>query len=547
VYVPFEDENDISLSSPQDIQGDIGDSKVHLNWTPVIGATAYKIYYSTNVKVDHSSPHLLVYTASGSVPNLVNNQKYYFKVGAINITNGDNSLSYTVDFTPKLLIPDKPIDLRGTSYNRKIHLSWGEVFHSDYYRVTYTTSSTSQSVVLTTVDHEINIDSLINNLDYLLFVESVNTAGISEASNILKITPLETWIEPLSDIEMVRIKKGNYHMGSPSYELSANDEKPQRLVTITNDFYIGKFEITQKEWSDTTNQLVPHLDYDDRYPIGDKYPVMYVSWKEITTKDGFLDMLNKKIGCNLELLSEDASRYLAPNVPTGCFRLPTEAEWEYVARSGVQQSTFLGDSASLDELSEYVWFNDISSEYGIAEVGLKKPNFWGVFDMYGNVSEWVQDIYEEDFYSIDDGLDPNGPREGYYHVHRGGSWVSELNDIKVSRRTKKDPFNKGLKLGFRLAMTYPEISMDLEIPTITSVQESDSEIAVSWNAVEGAFAYKVSYFSESSIKRHIITRELDCAISGLDNGKEYSIEVIAFNPSQQSTPTMDVTYGTPRQ
>lgn len=547
VFVPFEDQNGFSLSTPTNIQGEIGDSKVHLNWTPVIGASAYKIFYSTNVQVDTNSPHLLVYEARGSVPNLINNQKYYFKVGAINLTNGDNSLSSTVDFTPRLLVPKKPINLRGTSYDKKIHLSWDEVFHSDFYRVTYTDSSTSQSIVLTTVEHEINIDSLINNQDYYLFVESVNTAGIGEGSNLLKISPLETWIEPLSNIEMVRIRKGNYQMGSPSYEISANDEKPQRLVTLTNDFYIGKFEVTQKIWSDTTNQIVPHLDYDDRYPIGDKYPVMYVSWKEITTKGGFLDKLNKKIGCDLELLSDDANRYIAPNVPTGCFRLPTEAEWEYVARSGIQQSTILGDSVSLEDLSKYAWFNKMSSEYDIAEVGLKYPNFWGVFDMYGNVSEWVQDIYEEDYYSLDDGLDPTGPIEGYYHVHRGGSWVSTLNDLKVSRRVKKDPFHKGLKLGFRLAMTYPKVSKDLNTPTIYSVQESDSEITISWSAVDRAFAYKVLYFSDSSIKRQIITSELNCVISGLDNGKEYSFEVIAFNPSQQSPPTLDITYGTPRQ
>jgi formylglycine-generating enzyme required for sulfatase activity len=131
------------------------------------------------------------------------------------------------------------------------------------------------------------------------------------------------------------------------------------------------------------------------------------------------------------------------------YRLPTEAEWEYAARAGLDGSAYsFGDNAL--ELDEYAWHYPRSKE--THPVGQKKPNSWGLYDMHGNVWEWTQDWYKT-YYAASALIDPAGPPSGVDRVYRGGSWRVRFGYCRVAYRNHRPPDFRGNSLGFRLALS----------------------------------------------------------------------------------------------
>ncbi len=193
------------------------------------------------------------------------------------------------------------------------------------------------------------------------------------------------------------------------------DELPAHEVTVS-DFYIGRYEITQAQWSAVMCGQNPS------YFHGDDLPVESVTWNDI---QAFLARLNDLTGEN--------------------YRLPTEAEWEYAARGG-RKSLGYRYSGSND-IDEVAWYSDNSPE-SICPTGGKKPNELGLYDMSGNAFEWVFDWYSE--YTSDARVNPKGPSSGTYHVLRGGSWKHGTNGCRVSFRTRIPTYHLN-KCGFRIA------------------------------------------------------------------------------------------------
>ena len=130
------------------------------------------------------------------------------------------------------------------------------------------------------------------------------------------------------------------------------------------------------------------------------------------------------------------------------YRLPTEAEWEYAARAGTQTAYHFGDDAA--RLGAYAWYGD-NSDWKPHPVGQKRPNAWGLFDMYGNVSEWVADWYGE--YPRGAVADPRGPSSGANRVFRGGSWNCHAPYCGAAGRNRLSPGHRLNILGVRLART----------------------------------------------------------------------------------------------
>ncbi|MEA2099437.1 MAG: formylglycine-generating enzyme family protein [Campylobacterota bacterium] len=226
------------------------------------------------------------------------------------------------------------------------------------------------------------------------------------------------------------IKAGSFMMGSNS---GGSDEKPLHKVTIAYDFYMGKYEVTFKEYDkfcDATNRKKP----DDRgWGRGDR-PVINVSWHDAKA---YTKWLSKKEGKT--------------------YRLPTEAEWEYAARAGTNTKYSFGDSDS--SLDSYAWYYKNSynkgkshADYGTHKVGEKKPNQWGLYDMHGNVWEWCEDWYKDSYKNTPkDGTDNNSGSQNY-KVLRGGSWYYSSNFLRSAFRNRNFPSNTVNGNGFRVVL-----------------------------------------------------------------------------------------------
>ena len=200
------------------------------------------------------------------------------------------------------------------------------------------------------------------------------------------------------------------------------DERPVHQVRLSQSFYLGKYEVTQGQWQAVMGRNPSHFTGDPNLPVEQ------VSWEEVQT---FVRTLNVKEGVTV-------------------YRLPTEAEWEYAARAGSTTTYSFGNKAS--KLGDYAWYGD-NAEGRTHPVGQRKPNAWGLYDMHGNVWEWVQDWYGP--YDVDEVTDPPGPSEDSYRIYRGGGWGTFAGNCRSSERNFDTPDTRLAGLGFRLLRAAP--------------------------------------------------------------------------------------------
>jgi formylglycine-generating enzyme required for sulfatase activity len=238
-------------------------------------------------------------------------------------------------------------------------------------------------------------------------------------------------------MNLVYIKGGSFMMGG---ELEV-DESPKHKVTV-DDFYLGKYEVTQAEWRSVMGSDPPKL-----YNKGcNQCPVEQVSWDDVQQ---FIKRLNQQTGRN--------------------YRLPTEAEWEYAAGNADKRTKYswgnaspttsnggnLADETVRKELprcpSVISGYNDRYAS--TAPVGSYKPNELNLYDMTGNVWEWCSDWYSPDYYRNSPSINPKGPVNGTKRAIRGGSWYSDLMDCRVTNRNCGDVDKSTNLIGFRLART----------------------------------------------------------------------------------------------
>jgi formylglycine-generating enzyme required for sulfatase activity len=219
-------------------------------------------------------------------------------------------------------------------------------------------------------------------------------------------------------IEMVRIPAGRFTMGSVS---GKEDESPLREVEI-QALWMDRYELTQASFArfdpingshfKAPNRPVEMVRWDDA--------VLYCNWR--SKQEGLEPCYNEET--------------LACNFAASGYRLPTEAEWEYACRAGTTGDYSFGSDAR--QLAQYAWFGDNSDKQTHA-VGEKKPNPWGLYDMYGNVAEWCNDVYGKDYYKEGAASNPRGPNEGPRRVLRGGAWNSHAEDCRSARRVGETP------------------------------------------------------------------------------------------------------------
>lgn len=241
----------------------------------------------------------------------------------------------------------------------------------------------------------------------------------TQPSDNQKAAELKQIVDKLT-ADMVLVEGGTFTMGADkAVDSYANDDElPAHKVTLSA-FHISKYEVTQRLWQAVMGSNPSYFRGDDR-------PVEWVSWDNCQQ---FIKRLNALTGKH--------------------FRLPTEAEWEFAARGGNKSHGYRYSGS--DDISQVAW-HKANSEWHTHNVGTRKPNELGLYDMTGNVSEWCQDWYDE--YPSAAQTDPQGPGNTNRKVYRGGCW----NDDEVANRiTARDkwyagPSGKSAAVGFRLAM-----------------------------------------------------------------------------------------------
>ncbi len=231
-----------------------------------------------------------------------------------------------------------------------------------------------------------------------------------------------------SSMDFVWIAPGTFIMGSPPSESGRNDDEgPIHEVEISKGFYLGKYEVTQGQWNAVMGAR-PWSGKDD-VQSNPSHPAVYISWRDV---QAFIEELNFAAG---EVV----------------YRLPSEAEWEYACRAGSTTRWSFGDEER--QLTDYAWYDanawDVGEKYAHA-VGLKRPNPWGLYDMHGNVWEWVQDWYDSDYYNSSPRVDPPGPTSGSNRVGRGGAFSNLAQYVRSAGRVNDSPDGRYFDVGVRL-------------------------------------------------------------------------------------------------
>lgn len=218
-------------------------------------------------------------------------------------------------------------------------------------------------------------------------------------------------------MKMVFVKGGCFQMGD-TFGGGEPNEKPVHEVCV-DDFYMAETEVTQKQWKDIMGNNPSY------FKNCDKCPVDTVSWNDAQK---YITGLNSKTGKT--------------------YRLPTEAEWEYAARSGGKKEKYAGGN----DVKSVAWYESNSGKR-THPVKQKKPNGFGLYDMSGNIREWVQDWYDVDYYKSSPKNNPQNANSGTFRVLRGGSWdhVARLN--LAARRGRHYQDYQHFNIGFRLVLS----------------------------------------------------------------------------------------------
>jgi formylglycine-generating enzyme required for sulfatase activity len=256
-------------------------------------------------------------------------------------------------------------------------------------------------------------------LDFSLSAEiekEMRKAGASEAlikavrQKSLPVTPATASLKQITNsigMEFVMVPAGSFMMGSDKGNV---DERPIHKVTLDYDFYIGKYEITIGQWKKVMGEMPDELKKaNPKFRESDNQPVIYVTWNDAKE---FIARLNAR---------NDGFEY----------RLPSEAEWEYACRAGTKTEFAFGNSLGLGRANyndDYPYPNEVKGKNleRTVEVGSYEPNAWGLYNMHGNVWEWVEDVYADNYNSPElpvDGSPNLAVGDTKVRVLRGGSWL----------------------------------------------------------------------------------------------------------------------------
>jgi len=214
-------------------------------------------------------------------------------------------------------------------------------------------------------------------------------------------------------LELVKIPAGSFQMGSDNGDAC---EKPVHTVNINYGFYVGKYEVTQAQWQAVMGNNPSEF-------TGNNHPVEQVSWLDA---HDFITKLN--------------------DLQVGKFRLPSESEWEYTCRAGTTSDYYFVGT----DYENYAWFNDNGADI-THTVGQKIPNNFGLYDILGNVWEWCEDGWHDDYTGAPNDGSPWVTTEISKTI-RGASWINNFYQLRSANRQKMGQTKKASNIGLRLVM-----------------------------------------------------------------------------------------------
>ena len=381
-------------------------------------------------------------TTFNTKKDLDDHTRWSFRLKAIDKRGAENvSLWYDFVINTKNEPPSSPelITNEGTLLTTDNSLSWKESFDPDpedkilKYEIQIASDEKFNELLFKNITYNTlvklsELKDIEKNKRYFWRVIAVDKMGLKAFSKtsffeIGMTAGDKKLVEAIrnSEIKMVLIKGGCFSMGDVFGD-GDRDERPEHTVCI-NDFYISETEITQEKWKKIMGGNPSEFKDDER-------PVENVSWNDARE---FLKRLNENTGDN--------------------YRLPTEAEWEYVAREEGKQIRYPTGSNDMKLGDANYWGTGGRDRWdpGAAPVKSFSPNSIGIYDMAGNVWEWCVDIYSEDYYSNSVKDNPRGPSSGLYRVLRGGSWYDLPGDMRASNRYRANSDLKNNMTGFRVA------------------------------------------------------------------------------------------------
>ena len=363
---------------------------------------------------------LMVTFADYDIERLESNRTYVLTLLSNNLQQAQQSQTLTIKYMPTnatVLVDNKMV--KGTNGVAQTTLPVGQhsyIVACDGYDSEEGTvklkASTPSNLQITLSKEAVAIQQNIVSQPAVA-QQPVVQAPIANSDNIT--IPVKDGIS----IDMVRVEAGTFTMGAtPEIKNPDYYEKPTHRVTLTNDYYIGKYEVTQALWKAVMGKNPSNFK-------GDNLPVEQVNWDDC---HDFLSKLNRITGKT--------------------FRLPTEAEWEYAACGGNKSRGY--QYSGSNNLSDVAWYSGNSRSKTHA-VGTKQANELGIYDMTGNVWEWCQDWNGE--YSSSSQVNPTGANSGSYRVSRGGSWDNNAWFSRSSFRNSSSPSYRNNFTGLRLVLS----------------------------------------------------------------------------------------------